>query len=239
MNPTTAAPAAALPDLPVPKRANTVVKMSQEAALKHTLQMIFMGLCCLVPAYFLWTSNNHGWAIFLGIMGVVLTISAFTKKNLVASCPFCSFEIYGILADKTKPQEMRCKQCYEYSVVQGGKITPMDPNTSSDKPRFRSPVFENAVWPAGCVACGAPPTRRESLEDRSVNAVGLAMGRVMVSKASLSNVPYCDVHKNSIELIIRQDKKMDLKWCSLKMLRHYLALNRSKKSLGSRVTWNA
>ena len=76
MSSTTATPA--LPDLPLPKRANTVVKMSQEAALKNTLQMIFMGLCCLVPAYFLWTSNNHGWAIFLGIVGAVLAISAFT-----------------------------------------------------------------------------------------------------------------------------------------------------------------
>lgn len=234
-----ASPAPALPDLPVPRRANTVVKMSPQAAFKNSLQLILMGLCCLVPAFFLWTSNNHGWAIFLGILGAALTISAFTKKNLVGSCPYCSFEIFGILPDKTRRQEKRCKQCYEYSVVQGGKIAPMDPNTSSDKPRFLSPVFEGAVWPPGCVACGAPPTRRESLEDRSVSAVGLAVGRVRVSKASLSNVPYCDVHKNNLELIIRQDKKMDLKWCSLKMMRHYLALNRSKKSLGSRVIWNA
>jgi hypothetical protein len=237
MNPTIVAPA--LQDLPVPRRANAVVEMSSGDALKHTIQMIFMALCCLVPAVFLWRSNNHGWAIVLSVLGTILFFSAFSKKALVAPCPFCSTEIYGILADKTKKQEVRCKQCYEYSLVQGGKATPMDLNTSADKPRFRSPVFEGAVWPPGCVACGATPTRSESLEDRSVNAIGLAMGRLIVSKASLSNVPYCDVHKNSVELIIRQDKKMDLKWCSLKMMRHYLALNRSKKSLGTQVTWNA
>ena len=236
MTPTTVAPA--LQDLPIPRRANSIVEMSREDALKHTIQMIFMALCCLVPAFFLWRSGYHGWGAVLGVLGAILFISAFTKKALVAPCPFCSTEIYGILSDKTKRQEVRCKQCYEYSVVQGGKVTPMDPNTSTDKPRFRSPVFEGAVWPPGCVACGAPPIRRDSLEDRSVNAIGLAMGRVMVSKASLSNVPYCDVHKNSVELTIRQDKKMDLRWCSLKMMRHYLALNRSKKSLGTNADWN-
>src|SRR5437764_3725422 len=198
MNPTMVAPA--LQDLPVPRRANSIVEMSREDALKHTIQMIFMALCCLVPAFFLWRSGYQGWGGVLGVLGVILFISSFTKKALVAPCPFCSTEVYGILADKTKRQEVRCKQCYEYSVVQGGKVTPMNPNTSTDQPRFRSPVFEGAVWPAGCVACGAPPTRRESLEDRSVNAIGLAMGRVLVSKASLSNVPYCDVPKNSVEL---------------------------------------
>jgi hypothetical protein len=237
MNPTTVAPA--LQDLPIPRRANTVIEMSREAALKNTIQLIFMSLCLIVPAYFLWTSNHHGWGGVLGVLGVMLFVTAlFSKKTLVAPCPFCDAAINGILADRTKPQEVRCKECYEYSVVQGGKVKPMDPSTSTDKPRFRSPVFEDAVWPPGCVACGAPPTRRESLEDRSVNAIGLAMGRVLVTKASLANVPYCDVHKNSVELIIRQDKKMDLKWCSLRMMRHYLALNRSKKSMGTKAGWN-
>jgi len=184
MNSTTVAPA--LQDLPVPRRANAVVQMSREDALKNTLTMVLMAIFCLVAAFLLWRSNYQGWGGVLGVLGLVLFITAFSKKTLVAPCPFCSFEIYGILADKTKKQEVRCKQCYEYSVVQGGKVTPMDPNTSTDKPRFRSPVFEGAMWPAGCVACGAPPTRRESLEDRTVNAIGLAMGRVMVSKASLS-----------------------------------------------------
>src|SRR2546421_8196166 len=48
---------------------------------------------------------------------------SFTKKALVAPCPFCSTEIYGILSDKTKRQEVRCKQCYEYSVVRSEEHT--------------------------------------------------------------------------------------------------------------------
>jgi hypothetical protein len=112
----------------------------------------------------------------------------------------------------------------------------MDPNTSNDTPRFLSPVFEGAVWPAGCVACGAPPTRYETLNDRSVNALGVAMGRLLVTRASLSNVPYCDVHRDGVKMILGQGKKMDLRWCSLRMFRHYLAVNRGKKSLGTRVT---
>ena len=114
----------------------------------------------------------------------------------------------------------------------------MDQATFNTAPRFRSPVFEGAIWPAGCVACGAPPTRRETLEDRSVNVIGLALGSVLVTKASLANVPYCDVHKKNVDLLIGQDKKMDLKWCSLRMMRHYLALNKGRKSIGTKVGWN-
>ena len=237
MNPTSVAPA--LQDPPIPRRANTVIEMSREAALKNTIQLIIMSLFLIVPAIFLLKYDHYGWGGVLGLLGLALFITAlFSPKTLVAPCPFCDSAINGILTDRTKVQEVRCTECYEYSVVQGGQVKPMDPATSNDTPRFRAPVFEGAVWPAGCVACGAPPTRRESLQDRSVNAIGLALGRVLVTKASLANVPYCDVHNNSVELLIRQDKKMDLKWCSLRMMRHYLALNKGKKSIGTKVGWN-
>ena len=237
MNPTTVMPA--LQDPPVPRRANTIIKMSPEAALKNTIAVIIMALCLIVPAFFLLKSAHYGWGGVLGLLGAALFFTAlFSPKTLVAPCPFCDSPINGIL-NGSKVQEVRCKECYEYSVVQGGKVKPMDPAISNDRPRFLAPVFEDAVWPAGCVACGAPPTRRESLEDRSVNALGLAIGRVFVTKASLANVPYCDVHKNSVQLNVGQDKKMDLKWCSLRMMRHYLALNKGKKSMGTKAAWNA
>jgi hypothetical protein len=226
-------------DPPLPNRANTVIEMSAEAAKKHTLQMIVIALCFIVPAVLLLRNLHYGWGGVLGALGLLLFISAFTKKTLVAPCPFCDKPIYGIRSDAGKVQEARCTECYEYSVVQGGKVKPMDPSTSDDRPRFRAPVFEGAVWPTGCVACGAAPTRRDSLQDRTVNVLGLALGRVLVTKASLANVPYCDVHKDNVDLIIRQDKKMDLKWCSLRMMRQYLALNKGKKSLGTRAGWNA
>ncbi len=211
--------------------------MSAEAARKHTVQMIFMSFCTLVPAFFLGRGGHLGWAGVLGVIGAILFASAFGKKALVAPCPYCDKAIYGVLPNRR--QEVRCSNCYEYSVVENGKVAAMDPNTSTDTPRFRSPVFEGAQWPAGCLACGAPPTRLDSLQDRSVNAIGLAMGRVILSKGAVSNVPYCDAHKDAVKLTIRQDKKMDLLWCSLRMMRIYLALNRNKKSLGTSAGWNA
>jgi hypothetical protein len=210
--------------------------MSPEAARKHTIQMIVVSLCLLVGAYFLWRYNHPIIAGFVAALGLLLFVTAFSKKALIAPCPFCDSPITGILREQEKPQEVRCPECYEYSVVSGAKVRPMDPAISNDTPRFRSPVFEGAVWPAGCVACGAPPTRFETLKDRSVSAAAAVVGRLRITTATLSNVPYCDVHRGGVELIIHQDKKMDLKWCSLRMFRHYLALNRGKKSLGTKVT---
>jgi hypothetical protein len=228
--------ASALQDPVVPQRANTITEMAPDAARKATVTLVLIGLCLLVPAFFLWRYDHAVFAVILGLLGAVFVVSAFSKKTPVAPCPFCDTPITGIVREPKKPQEVRCPHCYEYSVVSGGKVRPMDSSVSYDTPRFRSPVFEGAVWPAGCVACGAPPTRYEALKDRSVNAAGLALGRVLITRASLSNVPYCDVHRDSVELTVGQSKKMDLKWCSLRMLRHYLALNRGKKSLGTSVT---
>jgi hypothetical protein len=222
-------------DPALPQRANTIVEMSPDAARKATLQMILFSSCLVVAAFFLWRYEHQIIAGILGGLGILFLVAAFSKKAAVAPCPFCDAPINGILRERQKPQEVRCPRCYEYSVVSGGKVRPMDPSISNDTPRFRSPVFEGAVWPSGCVACGAPPTRYESLQDRTVNALGLALGRILVTKASLTNVPYCDLHRGSVQLIIDQAKRMDLKWCSLRMFRHYLALNRGKKSLGSRV----
>src|SRR5437588_11520971 len=111
MTPTTVAPA--LQDLPIPRRANSIVEMSREDALKHTIQMIFMALCCLVPAFFLWRSGYQGWGGVLGVLGVILFISSFTKKALIAPCPFCSTGVYGIVAGKTKRQERRLRRVSE------------------------------------------------------------------------------------------------------------------------------
>jgi hypothetical protein len=229
--------APALQDPVVPQRANSLTQMAPDAARKATVTLVLLGVCLLVPAFFLWRNDHQVFAGILGLLGALSVFSAFSKKSLVAPCPFCDAPINGIVREPKKPQEVRCPKCYEYSVVSGGKVRPMDSSVSYDTPRFRSPVFEGAVWPAGCVACGAPPTRFDTLQDRTVNGLGMALGRVLVTRASLANLPYCDVHRGSVELLIRQDKKMDLKWCSLRMLRHYLALNRGKKSLGTAVTF--
>lgn len=83
------------------------------------------------------------------MLGLALFITAlFSPKTLVAPCPFCDSAIDGILPDRTKVQELRCKECYEYSVVQGGKVKPMDPATSNDTPRFRPRRARHNASPA-------------------------------------------------------------------------------------------
>jgi hypothetical protein len=232
-----AMPAPALQDPPVPRRANTVIKMSPEAARKHTIQTIVAAVCCFVPAFFLWRNDHLVWTFIVGALGMLIFLSAFGEKSLVAPCPFCDAAIRGIQSGPR--QEVRCQRCYEYSVVEDDKVKPMDPNTSNDIPRFLAPVFDGAVWPPACVACGAPPARFDTIEDRTVNKVGLVLGRVIVNRGSLSNVPYCHVHKDNVKLIVRQGNAMDLQWCSLRMMRLYLALNKGKRSLGTARSRNA
>src|SRR5438270_2927282 len=158
-------------DPPLPNRVNTVREMSAEEARSATFGMFAFGAVVLVGGGSLWMHGNHGWGGFLALLGLVLGGSAFAKKSLMAACPFCNAKLAGITREAaTKGRLIRCNDCFEYSQLAGMRLKPMDPSNVADKPKFLSPVFENGVWPNGCVQCGAPAVRTEELKDRSLNA---------------------------------------------------------------------
>lgn len=103
----------------------------------------------------------------------------------------------------------------------------------SEVPTFVSPVFEGGVWPKGCLACGAPPTRLDQVKARNVSIGMLALGRLWVTSGKASGIPYCDAHRDAVELKIDQRKRVTLEWCSLRMMRRYPAVN---KKLGRQPT---
>jgi hypothetical protein len=54
----------------------------------------------------------------------------------------------------------------------------------------------------------------------------LAMGRLWVTSGKASGIPYCEKHHAAVELKIDQRKRVTLEWCSLRMMRQYLAINK-------------
>jgi hypothetical protein len=54
----------------------------------------------------------------------------------------------------------------------------------------------------------------------------LAFGRVWVTSGKASGIPYCEAHRAAVDLKIDQAQRVTLEWCSLRMMRRYVALNR-------------
>jgi hypothetical protein len=101
-----------------------------------------------------------------------------------------------------------------------------DPKAVSEVPKFVSPVFDSGVWPKGCVACGEPPTRLDEVKTHSVSYGNLAFGRLWVTSGKAKGIPYCEKHRDAVALKIDQQKRVTLEWCSLPMMRRYMAVNR-------------
>jgi len=197
-------------------------------------------------------------AIFaLVLVGLVVGRQLLMRNKPVTRCPFCE----GVIERYDKPGAVpvRCPQCSEYSLFVSGWMRPVDPHGSfsiAQNPFYRSPVFENAVWPNGCVLCGAPPVRFDlaSNEDpyfRRLIAPGTAVAPPQPS-SHISGIPYCQHHRDAVQLVAPQvmssfpwkyimgdaEKKAEkykafLLWRSLPMMRRYLEANRRANTTGS------
>jgi hypothetical protein len=214
-----------IPDPPVPGRASPLTKMSPEEARRNTIGILLVGAGLIGVGGLLWHFGHTIWAGIVGGLGLLFLVMIFSPKTLIAACPYCGHRITGLL-ESPEPKEQQCEKCFEYSLVKNQTVSPLGPSTVSEVPRFETPVFDSSRWPKGCVACGAPPTRLDDLSQRSVNATMLVVGRVSVMKGSVEGVPYCAAHKDNLELVVKQDRSLRLRWCSLRMMRRYLAANR-------------
>jgi len=217
-------------DPPVPQRTTSLVPPVGPARTKHILNMLVLTtLFLVIPAALL--LYYHHWILggVFAVLSVLMARGSFDSSGVwIAACPYCSavFETAQGLGPDKEGKVVQCKQCFEYSVYSGGRVRAHDPNSISEVPFFVSPVFENGVWPSGCVACGTPPTRLEEVKTRNVSYGMLLFGRLWVTSAKTSGIPYCDAHRSAVELKIDQGKRVTLLWCSLRMLRQYVALNR-------------
>jgi len=97
-----------------------------------------------------------------------------------------------------------------------------------ERPTIRAPLAQTVVWPRACVQCGAEPTRFEEVSTSNLSAGFLVVGTVRVKTFKLSGVPYCNAHKNAVELKTGTGNKLNLDWRSLARMRRYLTANRGR-----------
>jgi hypothetical protein len=215
-------------DPPVPQRRTPLMQPTGAARTKHVVSHLLIAAVVglIAGAFFYYQHPILGGAV--GLFAVLMLYPVFSSDYWIAACPYCSamFDTLAGLNPTVEGKAVQCKQCFEYSACSGGRLVPHDPNAVSEVPTFASPVFQRGLWPKGCVACGAPPTRLDELKAHNVNMALLVTGRVLVSSGKATGIPYCDQHRDAVELKIDQQRRMSLEWCSLRMMRRYLAVNR-------------
>jgi len=215
-------------DPPVPQRTTSLAKPVGPVRTKHiATNCAIAALFGLIAAAFFYYSHWILGGVF-GLLTVLMLSAAFSSSYWVAACPYCAavFEPIAGLSPEKEGKVVQCKSCFEYSEYSGGRVRASDPNAVSEVPKFVSPVFDGGVWPKGCVACGEPPTRLDEVKTHSVSYGNLAFGRLWVTNGKAKGIPYCEKHRDAVAMKIDQQKRVTLEWCSLRMMRRYMAVNR-------------
>ena len=216
-------------DPPVPSRSTPVRAMSAGEKLKITIPLLLIGPALCAASWWLFRNGFIFFAVTSGGCGLLCVAAALSKKNLKAACPHCGASVESIpQKDHGEGRHVHCEKCHEYSTVNAGILRPLDPATTSETPTFESPVFQNSLWPKGCVACGAPPVRFDDLSKTTVGALPALVGMVQIVRGSISGIPYCDKHRDKLSLKVNVHKDLILCWTSLRMMRRYLAANRNR-----------
>jgi hypothetical protein len=223
-------------DPALPTQSTSLAKPTGPVQRKHLTQCLLLSLFFLAPAAALLYYGHWILGATLGLLSALMLLAGFSKNLWVAACPYCSaiFRPTAGLRPEAEGKSFQCQDCFEYSILDGGRVKPHDPKALSEVPSFKSPVFKEGVWPKGCVACGALPTRLDEIKTRQLNYGLLAFGRIWVTSGKASGIPYCEKHKDALDLKFDRQNRMWLEWCSLQMMRRYLAVNRKlgKQPLG-------
>lgn len=217
-------------DPPLPQRSSPLTEMSAEEAHKNTLTAFAFAIVFGVAAAALFYYSHLVWAAIIGVLAVLMVLAAFEKKSRVAQCPYCASQMTVAREENLDPRQ--CAQCFDYSVVKAGALVPLDPDILSMTPKFEAPLFKDAVWPNGCVACGAPPTRLDDATGRTVNAAALIVARISVSSGRAQGIPYCAAHRDAVAIKVGQDRNVRLLWSSLRMMRRYMRANLLRAAAG-------
>lgn len=242
---------------PVPNRSNPLIPPPPGVVRERLATVgstLLMGVLFVAFFYFL----GAQWLViaFLCFFGIALAVLFFGRNALVGACPFCG----GLIEryNRLRPEPVRCDQCNEISKFENERFSPYDANAVSETPLFRSPLFQNALWPNGCVLCGAPPVRFD--EAKAVRYQARRLATPLASAvwlphpaAQAAGVPYCELHREAIQVIppremfgwtpwkylpgyekrMEERRKAFLLWRSLPMMRRYLEANRRAKSASS------
>jgi hypothetical protein len=225
-SPATAPQLVEVADPPVPSRTTPI---QERSAFEKARNFVLMEAAGVAFCALSWWLLHHGVTFFgisAGAIGLFCVAGAFFGSAKKASCPYCNGALDVL--DLKEGRRVRCEKCNEYSTVNAGLLRPLDPATTSETPEFESPMFRSAVWPNGCVACGAPPVRFDDLSKTSLGGGAALLGAVQVLRGSVKGIPYCDKHREKLGLKVTGEKKMYFRWSSLRMMRRYVAANKGR-----------
>ena len=215
-------------DSPMPSRMSPIQSRSATEKAKNFALVFLIGASLCSAS---WWLLHHGYTFFgisAGLVGLFALIAAFGGSPQKATCPFCGATLD--ILDRKEGRKVRCEKCSDYSIVNAGLIRPLDVTVTSEQPEFESPAFRNGRWPNGCVACGAPPVRLDDLSTTSVGGALLLVGRLQIMRGAVKGIPYCAQYRDKLALRLSRtgDKELFLQWTSLRMMRRYLAVNRTR-----------
>ncbi len=213
-------------DPPLPP-GKPLTEMSAADARKNTITLLLVGGLFGAATVTLFRNGQTGWGSVAGVFTALVLMMAFGKKVRVGACPYCTASIP--VANEESREPLQCERCGDYSTYDGMILRPTDPSTTSESPKFDAPLFKDARWPKACVACGAPPTRLDDSKGRTLNAGTLLLARVSVSSAQATGIPYCELHKDAVQVKVRQDRSVRVLWSSLGMMRRYLKANQQQR----------
>ena len=182
------------------------------------------------PVWFVGFLFGWTWLAYLGIgLGICMVLGLGWKasKAQISACPYCGADIgtHHTLNSDDRQKQLACDKRHEWLISDSGQVRAFREVNIGDKKEFDCPVFANGIWPAECIVCGAPATRRLNARTFGVGGAALLIGRISVSWGSVKDIPYCENHKDAVS-IKTVDKKIWAVFNDYAMQRRYLHVNR-------------
>lgn len=166
-------------DPPVPSRTTAIQKKSLTENLKHIAYVLGLASILCIGSWLLLSYGYLLYGVASGGLGVLSIFAAFAGAKNKAACPYCGASI-DIQSYHKEGTQIQCGKCHEYSQRNVSLLRPLDPATTSETPKFESPVFRNSLWPNACVACGEPPVRFDDLSKTTVGALPALVGHLQI-----------------------------------------------------------
>jgi hypothetical protein len=220
-------------------RISKLVPAKLGQKIKAGLIMLVIGLAFGGIVIGIGFAAEQNWLKWTGaIVGGLIVVAGVLMRGFflkVSHCPYCDFELGKTLDDSINKldenEKVECPNCREWLLSHKGIVRAFTSEDTAIKEwKFRAPVFVQGVWQNECVVCGAQPVRGQDLKKTKMDGIELLVGRISVSTATVSNVPYCNAHWNAVSLGVKDDHPQ-LTFEDFEARRRYVAVNKGKKAM--------
>jgi hypothetical protein len=167
-------------------------------------------------------------AVGVAVIGTIGSLFISLTAKLV-NCPYCEKQLgqkaFDSISAHDDNEMIECSHCRELLHSNQGVVRAFTPEDGKDKKSYDAPIFVQAVWPRECIICGAAATHHEPAKKTSVNVGKLLMGRLSVAYGSVNGIPYCQAHRGTVTLSLKEDIPM-LVFPDLDSRKRYILVNR-------------